>query len=153
MGCANAVRGILTVPLLHFILKLFYGSGGGKFQGIYSTEISILMNGQCCRGRQERKSWQSRVSTSAAVAGKGQGETLPGVRRRKAKEREKVQLSPHCVLAKLPAPSLGRHYFGTASPATCEMPSVPENLSKYENVFFFMNNAEAVMFPEGCALT
>lgn len=55
MGCTKAMRSILIILLLNFIPKFFYSSRGGKFQGIYSTEISILMNGQCYGDTQESK--------------------------------------------------------------------------------------------------
>lgn len=52
-----------------------------------------------------------------------------------SKKKGKSTTFPHSILAKLPAHSLGHNYFGTAAPAMCEMPSVWEKLSKYENGF------------------
>lgn len=53
-----------------------------------------------------------------------------------SKRKGKSTAFLHSVLVKLPAHSLGRDYFGTASPAMCEMPVASENLSKYEKVFY-----------------
>jgi len=53
-----------------------------------------------------------------------------------SKRKGKTTAFPRSVLAKYPDRSLGHNYFGTASPAMCEMPSASENLSKYEKVFY-----------------
>lgn len=131
VGCANTGRSILIVLLLSFTPKLFQSSTGGKFQGIYSPEISIFMNGQCYR-RGMRQGW---VSTPAAMGREEQREILPWLRRKTGKSTT----FPHSVLAKLPAHSFGCNVFGTAM---CEMSSVSENLSKHEDVFLWITQKQ-----------